>query len=450
MKKLLYFVGSEIPACQPSIVGAGSSKIDLVLNEQKRTVSSDWEFGEVFTYAEFGDPYSSSASDDHAEQLINSMHSDQLFWLLSERRGWASSSGPAVRNNMAASMYCAVATEKLCKLQKNQNYDCVIFAAAPHQALTYLVYKYFCDLGVDVFWVADSPVDGLKCLVKGILRPEIVDMKQPTAYWHKAMVERKRGRYRDAIPAYMTRHPSMAKSLVQVANNILQAYLKNRMSALRAVSNLRRIREINSVIQSHNNVVSPTVHEPYIYFGLHYQPEANTLPRGGLYCQQFHAIRHLAEAAKKNGLHVVVKEHPAMFSYPWVFGSQRSTQFYEFIDKIDNVTLVSPTEDSFSLIDNADIVSTITGTAGIEALIRKKPVVLLGGGLYWDFPGVFSAHGAAECIRAIAGAKKFYFDEDLLQEALVRCEGKSMLIRDDKENVGLKLIGQLFMLKNVS
>jgi hypothetical protein len=56
----------------------------------------------------------------------------------------------------------------------------------------------------------------------------------------------------------------------------------------------------------------------------------------------------------------------------------RNAFFYKTIKNIDGVSLVPISIDSFSLIDNAVAVATITGTVSLESYIRRKPTILFG------------------------------------------------------------------------
>jgi hypothetical protein len=68
---------------------------------------------------------------------------------------------------------------------------------------------------------------------------------------------------------------------------------------------------------------------------------------------------------------LIVKEHYGMLG-------KRPQGFYEKIKSMPKVILVSPLEDQFKLIKQSEFVCTITGTAGWEALMLKKPALILG------------------------------------------------------------------------
>jgi hypothetical protein len=130
----------------------------------------------------------------------------------------------------------------------------------------------------------------------------------------------------------------------------------------------------NSLINKKYDSLTQNVEKDlrYIYFPLHYQPEITTSPLGGPFVDQISALallgRHIPPHYK-----LVVKEHPMQ---TWV---GRGHDFYRnIINQCKNVIFVNKSISSHELIKNAVAVATITGTAGWEALFRKKPVLLFG------------------------------------------------------------------------
>jgi hypothetical protein len=57
--------------------------------------------------------------------------------------------------------------------------------------------------------------------------------------------------------------------------------------------------------------------------------------------------------------------------------------------------------DTFQLREHCKAVATCTGTAGVEALFRGKPVLLFGHRFYQYAKGVYMIHTAKECKDAI-------------------------------------------------
>ena len=61
---------------------------------------------------------------------------------------------------------------------------------------------------------------------------------------------------------------------------------------------------------------------------------------------------------------------------------RRPRKYYEHLKKLCNVVLVPPSMDNFTVIRNAKLIFTITGTAGMEGLLLRKPVITLESVIY--------------------------------------------------------------------
>jgi len=114
----------------------------------------------------------------------------------------------------------------------------------------------------------------------------------------------------------------------------------------------------------------------FITFFLHYQPERTTLPEGYGFQNQLLAVMELRESLPDD-VFIYVKEHPSMFTNIW-HPKVRNEGFYHLLSELPNVVLVALKQNTFDLIDNALAVATITGTVGVQAYIRKKPVIFFG------------------------------------------------------------------------
>ncbi|MEJ6580839.1 MAG: hypothetical protein QNL68_13720 [Akkermansiaceae bacterium] len=144
----------------------------------------------------------------------------------------------------------------------------------------------------------------------------------------------------------------------------------------------KRIFRINTYIQPLYALKSyltykrlPKLTEPpsqrYIYFALHFQPEATTSPMGGVYVDQHLAILTLARSVPDDMV-IVIKEHPTQFFW------QRYPELYEILNRQKNVVFAEKSVDSHLLTEKSFAVATITGTVGWEAIFASKPVLLFG------------------------------------------------------------------------
>ena len=117
----------------------------------------------------------------------------------------------------------------------------------------------------------------------------------------------------------------------------------------------------------------------YIYFPLHFQPEKNTNPLGRIYDDQEYLVNRLLRCAPQDWK-IVVKEHVQQFNpnkLRWSF-RYRSREYYKRLLEDDRVVLANIDSNPFDLIDNSQLVATIAGTTGFEALARLKPVAMFG------------------------------------------------------------------------
>lgn len=114
-----------------------------------------------------------------------------------------------------------------------------------------------------------------------------------------------------------------------------------------------------------NPFTSALPNERFILFPLHHQPETSIDVYGSLNSDQLYLIETLSRLLPSTHK-LWVKEHRAGIS-------DRSLGWYRRIKSLPNVRLVGPYEDMFSMMRRADIVVTITGTAGFEAALLGVP-----------------------------------------------------------------------------
>ena len=143
----------------------------------------------------------------------------------------------------------------------------------------------------------------------------------------------------------------------------------------------------------------------YVYFPLHYQPEASTLSLGDYFFNQELAIDILAHSVPK-GWKILVKEHIGQIIDNSDDNRLRPEGYYTMLKRLDNVLLVPLNITSKKLIKNSICVATVTGTTGIEALVLGKPVITFGSAWYNECRGVFKVSCKNECIETINKIEK--------------------------------------------
>ena len=118
----------------------------------------------------------------------------------------------------------------------------------------------------------------------------------------------------------------------------------------------------------------PKKGEDFAYFPLHFEPELATLLLAPFYVNQIALIQNIAKSLPVH-FKLYVKEHPSMLYY-------RSPSYFKELKKIPNLRLIDTRVNSFDLIKESKIVLTITGTAGWEAVLLKKPIITFGSCFY--------------------------------------------------------------------
>lgn len=152
---------------------------------------------------------------------------------------------------------------------------------------------------------------------------------------------------------------------------------------------------------------SPKDGEKYVFFPLHVQPEASTLIWAPFFLNQIEIVNNISKSVPADCL-VYVKEHPANIG-------RRKLEYYRELKKNANVRVLSPWGKTQDLIQNSEIVITITGTVGWEAILWEKPVITLGSVFYNTFDLVNHVTDYAKLPYVIADIMKDYRpDRELL------------------------------------
>lgn len=131
-----------------------------------------------------------------------------------------------------------------------------------------------------------------------------------------------------------------------------------------------------------NTQIQFDYNKKYVYFPLHYQPEATTGAFADIFNDQILALEKISNLIPDDWF-IYAKEH-----YPqreWM----RDPVFFERLSKIEKVKLIPKTNPTFELIKKSQFIATITGTAGWEAIGTGKKVLIFGRAWYINLPGVF-------------------------------------------------------------
>ena len=106
------------------------------------------------------------------------------------------------------------------------------------------------------------------------------------------------------------------------------------------------------------------------YIPMHLEPEIALLSISPEFNNSMEMIAWISKAVPAD-VTLLIKEQPFSFGV-------RSKRYYDQLRQIGNVELAHPEVTSWQSIDAAIITATITGTAGTESVIFKKPVLSFG------------------------------------------------------------------------
>jgi hypothetical protein len=181
----------------------------------------------------------------------------------------------------------------------------------------------------------------------------------------------------------------------------------------------------------------------FIFFPLHYEPELATLLLSPFYFNQIELIGYIARSLPLD-YKLYVKEHPAMYS-------KRARSYYKKLKNIPNVVLVDTHTKSFDIIKKSKLITTITGSAGWEAILLGKPVITFGNVFYNSLSFVTRISNIETLPQLIrVRLKNFSFDKKELDHYMAACLKESLEFdfiglwfeEDDQkiyENKGLRL-----------
>lgn len=162
-------------------------------------------------------------------------------------------------------------------------------------------------------------------------------------------------------------------------------FKRNLLSILKSQIMMFKSKKLKNIIEKQGKINLHT--EKYFVFFLHYQPEATSMPNAGIYANQLFVIRELS-LAMPDGYKLLVREHPFSFENGFSY-RYRTKSFYDAINAMKNVKLISLHHDPYELIDSSSGVVTLTGTVGLQAICRGKAVITYGHAAYSSVSGVF-------------------------------------------------------------
>lgn len=154
----------------------------------------------------------------------------------------------------------------------------------------------------------------------------------------------------------------------------------------------------------------------YFVFTLQYEPENSTSVRAYPFFNQMCVIEQIAKALPL-GVILVVKEHKGNQGY-------RKGKFYKELSYLPNVKLVDANTQVSTLVKNSIGVITLTSRMGWEAIVMRKPVIVIGTTFYSSFEYVKKPKSWGElrsCIREIVSGENYFTKPDYEEKLIAYC-----------------------------
>lgn len=137
-----------------------------------------------------------------------------------------------------------------------------------------------------------------------------------------------------------------------------------------------------------------------VFYPMHFEPEATLFYMSTYYDNQLALVENLLKCLPENQF-LVVKEHPAQAG----FLLQKSWR--KLKNRFPNLMLIKAEVSSKEIILRSKVVVTLVSTAGFEAVVLGKPVIVLGK-IYFDvFDGVNYCSTFEEVYDLLRGNKPF-------------------------------------------
>lgn len=124
--------------------------------------------------------------------------------------------------------------------------------------------------------------------------------------------------------------------------------------------------------------VSKNIYKNFIFVPLQCSPERQSMPAGMPYFSQLNLIKNILFFTQKNGLDIIVKEHPSQNKFFQKNYLGRSKSFYEFLEKEKSIKLISSNKDAYGFIDKSIAVAGIGGSICWESILRGVPTLIFG------------------------------------------------------------------------
>ena len=178
----------------------------------------------------------------------------------------------------------------------------------------------------------------------------------------------------------------------------------------RIKSKLRKLYVENFICENQKKIFLQNKNKKFVTFFLQSEPELIIYKLGGRYfSDQKQIIKHLALSLPSNFI-LLVKEHKSQ----GINSRYRKIQFFNEIKYFSNVRIIKSHEDPINLIKKSFAIANLSGTIGLESIVRNKPLILFGSVFYQNFRNVFKIKKFEDLDNIIEKIeeKKDYFEDE--------------------------------------
>jgi hypothetical protein len=151
-----------------------------------------------------------------------------------------------------------------------------------------------------------------------------------------------------------------------------------------------------------------SIHSDKLFYPLHYEPEGVLFYGAYFFDDQLELIKNILKCIGENKI-LVVKEHPQQ---P---GFLLQEKYLNLRKRYSNVFYLPSEVPSKVLISKCNLLLTLGGTIGFEALVNKIPVINFGSVFYDSFEGVINCKSYHELYKIFRTNYTFKQDSDLIE-----------------------------------
>jgi hypothetical protein len=288
-----------------------------------------------------------------------------------------------------------------------------LFYGNPPHNLRNWAFAYAAEtLGIRVCWLEFSPLPWRVYIRKGLTEQNVIQIplkcEEGLNIHHEDEVDKfiaiNQASYKEAIPENVkrvlerTNKWSYLKQIMPYLKSLFRQGIFHRLKRL-TIDPFFLLRKSKAYKYYESLCIHDEIPSQSITLFLQHQPEATSMPRGGIFTNQWFIADLLARNLPP-GWKLLIKDHPVTFFSKNIVQKYderyRSLSFYEQLAQLPNTKLISLDTSTFDIIDKTRAVVTMTGTPGIQALCRGKPMLCFGRANYVGAPGVFTINSTED------------------------------------------------------